>query len=71
MSSFMDLKNSLLTKWQEMNSLSDMFIVYYREHGPLFVTHIGHYHQQTQGGGNRSGIYKIRVAAFYVNTCFA
>lgn len=31
-----------------MNSPSDMFIVYYSKHGPLFVTHSGHLQQQTQ-----------------------
>lgn len=33
----------MLTKWQEIHSPSDMFIVYYRKHGPLFVTHTGHF----------------------------
>lgn len=36
-------KPFLLTKWQEIHSPSDMFIVYYRKHGPLFVTRTGHF----------------------------
>lgn len=52
----------LLTKWQEMNSPSDMFSVYCCKHGSLFVTRIGYFQKQTQGGGKKSEIYRVKVA---------